>query len=258
MKRKIITLILVCLQWAAWSQPDSNVDLLDSVKGVSIVDYFMSRVDFQQEKTDSILFVKTSVVERNHTDDTMTIYRWYMAPMSTRIELWQDGKMADAYYSDGRSIFRHFDATRREWVDMDQMEFTNFAEPLDIRGALYNWRSKGAEISYAGEYTMKGQAVDRVYVTCPHSYDRYYFFEKNSGMLFMVTESDRRYGNAKSKVFSVNVDWRAWSEYVPVHQFMMPAVESYQVQDQVIIIKNKYQYLPKQTSLFSEDFIPKR
>lgn len=244
----LATAITVCAQEKAPSQTG------DTTLGINIVERYLSMVDFQREKTDSILFVESLIVDRSHPFDTMTIYRWYMAPKYMRVEIWQDGKLDDGYYSNGTTTFKKFNSANREWMNMPQDNFVKRTSPLDIRGALYDWRSKGAEISYAGEYNYNGHMVDRVFVSCPDIFDRYYLFEKSTGLLFLLTENDRLFGDAEPAHNAVKIDWRAWGEFTPVHMFLLPSTESYQYQDQIVIMKHKYRYLPSKTATFTEDY----
>ncbi len=256
--KKNIFIVLMLMASLAMAQTPEGEQLKsgdgDVERGIRIVDKYLSMVDFQQEKTDSILFVESKIIDRSHPNDTMTIYRWYMRPHYMRVEIWQDGKIEDGYYTDGTTIFRKFRPSQRTWDIMPQDNFCDRTIPLDIRGALYDWRSKGAEISYAGEYTFKGQQVDRVFVRNPNVFDRYYFFEKNTGLLFMLTELETTFGDAEVAHNAVRVDWRAWNEFTPVHHFMMPSIESYQFGNQVVVIRHKYRYLPHQVKIFTEDY----
>lgn len=255
MKRIVLAaLLLLTATYGAKAQATAPASEEAIAQGIKIVERYLEMVDFQREKTDSMLYVESKVVDRSHPKDTMTIYRWYMAPRYMRVEIWQNGRINDGYYTDGTTIFRKFRESTRDWADTPQDNFVKRTTPLDIRGALYDWRSKGSEISYAGEYTIEGQKVDRIFVQSPGVFDRYYFFEKKTGLLFMTTEMESTLEQNEIAKNAVRVDWRAWNEFTPVHYFMMPSVESYQYDGQIVIIHNKYRYLPKQTKLFSEDY----
>ncbi|MBO4600204.1 MAG: hypothetical protein J5641_05650 [Bacteroidales bacterium] len=230
----------------------------DTTRAIAIIDRYVKMVDFSLYRTDSVLAVTSQIIDRDHPNDTMTIYRWYMAPRYNRIEIWQNGRMENGYYSDGIKLFRSFHQQRREWANLTPESYFYVSMPLDIRGALYNWRGKGAEVYYAGEFNFKGKALDRVFVTSPSSFDRYYYFEKESGLLGLVTEDEHMYGDAKKTMDYTPVDWRAWHEFVPLRGNYLPSEESYQVGQQVVTIHNSYRYEAPQTKLFTEDFVPKR
>lgn len=258
MKKLLLFALLVALAGAMRAQVDTtNVLMDDTVRGVQIVNRYLSMIDFQRERTDSILYIKSSVVDRSHPNDTMWIHRWYKSPRCIRFVVEQNGSMNDGYYSDGKDHFKKFREVRRVWAQMTPETFWNHSHTLDIRGPLHEWRSRGAEIHYAGEYQYNGHTVDRVYVTCPIIFDRFYFFERNTGLLFMVTEHNHTFADGELSGEAHPLDWRAWGEFVPVHQFMLPKTESYQYYDQVVMITHTYRYLPPSMQPFTEDYCPK-
>ena len=169
--------------------------------------------------------------------------------------MWQGGKLFDGYYTDGTGTFRGFHSGRREWADMTQRSLLNIILQFDIRGALYNWRTNGAEVFYAGEFNYKGQPLDRVFVTSPNSFDRYYFFEKGSGLLAFVVEDLHIFGDVTPSDRAMRVDWRSWNEFTPVHGHYLHSVESYRAGEQVVVIKNRYSYIAPGTKYFTEDYV---
>ena len=227
----------------------------DTAKAIEIVDRYINRIDFSRLHNDSVLCVVTYVTDRSHPHDTMTIYRWYMAPRYNRTEIWQDGQLQDGYHSDGVKLFRKFHTGRREWANLTPESYFETTIPLDIRGALYDWRSKGAEIFYAGEAKYQGATVDRVFVTAPTTFDRYYYFERGSGLLGFVVEEGHIYGDREPAYNAVRIDWRAWHEFVPVGGVYLPREESYQVDgQQIVIMRHSYHYEAHNEKLFTEDF----
>lgn len=261
---KKILFLLWCLPFVCFAQTQKeewvsvpmSFDTVgaDTARAIQIVDRYLGMIDFMNEKTDSVLFVTSYVVDQAHLEDTMIIYRWYKAPHSTRIEIWSHGKLDDGYYTDGTGIFRSFHRGRREWANITQHSFYNNIISLDIRGALYDWRSKGSELYYAGEFNYKGRPLDRVFVISPACLDRYYFFEKYTGLLAMVVEDMHIFGDATPKGDVMRVDWRTWNEFTPVHWHYLPSTESYRVGQQVVVIKNTYSYKKPSNGYFTEDY----
>lgn len=227
----------------------------DTARAIKIIDSYLSRLDFGKKPGDSILYVVSKVVEYSHQDDTMYIYRWYQNPRNIRIEIWSGGQIVDGYLSDATSIFRKFNTKYREWADVTPNSFFDITLPFDIRGALYDWRNKGSEVSYVGEYNFEGHPVDRIFVATPRNFDRYYYFEKESGLLCFVTEEEHMYGDAKATKNAQRVDWRAWNEFTPFRGFLMPTVESYQAEGILVMMSHTYKYLAPNSDVFTENYI---
>jgi len=229
----------------------------DTAEAVKIVERYLRYVDFDQLAIDSVLFTETSVIDRAHPDDTMFIYRWHYrpsgAPVMERIEMWSRGKMDMGAYTDGKRLFRQFDTKDRYWTDVKREVFIDFMHQYDLRGPLYRWRSYAGELSYEGEYTFEGQKVNRVFAREAKIHDRYYYFEKATGLLFLTTELPTVLGEEISHPEGM-VDWRAWHEFIPFRGCVLPSIESYQAGDQIVIMYHTYRYIDKNTALFTEDF----
>lgn len=253
-----LTLAIVSLTCAHGQAPADSTQSSpakgDTAMAATIIDNYIGFINFDHLLKDSVLAVVSYVVDQYHTDDTITIYRWYAANHQNRIEMWQKGRMEDAYFCDGTSTFMRFVASRREWVHVTQISYYDLTTPLDIRGALYNWRGKGAEASYMGQYEYKGHPVHRVFVSSPEIFDRNYFFEKETGLLFILTEDDHIFGDAKPSINAHRVDWRAWHEFTPFHGCLLPSIESYQVKGQIVVMHHNYSLEAYNKKLFTEEY----
>ncbi len=232
-----------------WTAPTAE----DTAKAIAIVDRYVDYVNYERIRNDSILFITTHIVDYEHPQDTMTIYRWHYWPNLDRIEMWQKGKMEMAAYTDGKKLFKQFSEKYRAWRLVTRSTYLDFVEPYDIRGPLGKWRSRAAEMYHMGEYDFEGHPVDRVYVTMAGSLDRFYYFEKETGLLFLVTEIKHQMGGGVPDIDNM-VDWRGWHEFVPVADCMMPSEESYQVQGQLVILHHTYRFIPYDAKCFTEDF----
>lgn len=228
---------------------------VDTTRAIKIIDNYLGMLDFSKKRGDSIMYVVTKVVEYAHQDDTMYIYRWYQNPRKIRIEIWSGGQIVDGYLGDAVGTFRKFNTKYREWADVTSDSFFDVTMPFDIRGALYDWRSKGAEVSYAGEFNFQGHPVDRIFVASPRAFDRYYYFEKETGLLCFVTEEEHMFGDGEPVKNAQRVDWRAWNEFTPFRGFLMPTIESYQAEDMLVVMYHSYQYLAPNADVFSENYI---
>lgn len=256
----ILALVAVAAMGRAEAQEPAAAVLapVDTARAINIIDNYISRLDFGKKPGDSIMFVVTKVVEYSHQDDTMYIYRWYQNPRKIRIEIWSGGQIIDGFVSDAISIFRKFNTNYREWADVTPDSFFDITMPLDIRGALYDWRSKGSEVSYAGEFNFQGHPVDRIFVASPRAFDRYYYFEKETGLLCFITEEEHMFGDGEPTKNAHRVDWRAWNEFTPFRGFLMPSIESYQAEGSLVTMYHSYQYLAPNADIFSENFVNHR
>ena len=258
MKNSLLTLLAIVIIGSSWAQDTTRIATKkyyegDTAMAAKIIDNYLSFVDFEPMLNNRMLKVVSYVVDADHPKDTLTIYRWYGPERRLRVELWQKGRMQDAIYSNGKSPFKRFNETMREWLKIGASSYYDVIQGLDIRGALYNWRSKGAEAYYMGEYEYEGHPVYRVYVSTPNIFDRNYFFEKETGLLFVLTEEDRLFGDAEAAANAQRVDWRAWHEFFPLNGYLLPSVESYQVKGQVVVLRHSYTIEPVKESLFTED-----
>ncbi|MBP5540601.1 MAG: hypothetical protein J6X88_03030 [Bacteroidales bacterium] len=256
--QRITFLLLLCLAGLTataqkeWTPPTAE----DTARGIKIVDRYANYVNYERICHDSILFIVTHIIDYEHPEDTMTIYRWYHWPNQERFEMWQKGQMEMGAYSDGRKIFKKFSTKYRAWRHALNSTYYDFVEPYDIRGPLGKWRSRGAEMYYAGEYTFEGQKVDRVYVSMVGALDRLYYFERATGLLFLVTELKNQMGGGVPDIDNM-VDWRGWHEFVPVGDCMMPSEESYQANGQLVILHHSYRLIPYDEKCFTEDYFHK-
>lgn len=254
MKRILISLLCCLPLVASHAQTDSTTR--DTTRAIQIIDNYLGFVDFDPllKRTDSMVCVVSKVVNQSHPTDTLTIYRWYASGHRCRIEMWQGKKMAEGLHSDGRKAFRTFDNKRRVWRDVTQETFYDMCDPLDIRGALHNWRTKGAETYYDGLVDYNGHKVDRIFFTSPGTFDRYYYFDPDNGFPFLVTEEEHMFGDDKPRKNAQRADWRAWQEFTPFNGYMMPGIESYQAYGDIVFIYHTYSLEKTRKGLFTEDF----
>lgn len=249
MKKNLLA-ILVLLAIGAQAQEKKD----DSTRAAAIIDRYLDMIDYTRYKTDSVLCVVSYAIDQAHPDDTMTIYHWYKQPGCARFEVWHGGMLTDGIYSDGGEHRRSFNTSAREWMTLTPESARSMIELQDIRGALANWRGKNAEVRYDGEYTFEGHKVDRIYVSCPGYFDRYYCFDQESGLLFWVTEEERLYGDQEINENTHRIDIRGWHEFVPLRGSLLPSIESYQAGRQKVVIYHHYSYQALPQTLFTEDY----
>lgn len=249
------TLLAIMLLFTIGAQAQEKPD--DTARAAAIIDRYLEMVNFTRYKTDSVLCVVSYVIDQSHPRDTMTIYHWYKQPNCFRFEVWQNGQLTEGVFSDGGEVRRDFNTTAREWMTLTPESIRTMVEMHDIRGFLYNWRNKNAEVHYDGEYTYEGHKVDRIYVSCPGYFDRHYCFEQATGLLFWVTEDERLYGDQEITDATRRIDIRGWHEFVPLRGSLLPSIESYQAGRQKVVIYHHYSYQALPHTLFTEDYFKK-
>ena len=225
----------------------------DTTRAIRIIDNYIGMMDLERIDTDSAICITTYVIDQSHTEDTMFIYRWYQGDRY-RIEIWQGGRVGEGVYSDGEKTHRRFHSGQRQWVSLTRESLYGFRYRLDVRGALLDWRIKGAEPRYDSEVTYNGAKADRLFVQEPGKFDRYYYFEQASGLLFMVTEENHSYGDARIVDESRRVDYRGWHEFIPFRGLMMPSIESYQAGGSKVVLYHHYSIQQVSPTLFTEDY----
>ena len=214
-----------------------------------IVDRYLARLNYEALRSDSMLYVESRIFAPNSTD-TVVMRRWHQEPNIDRVELWQGGQLGKGMFTNGKGICMEYNAQRRKWALISHETFLSQQMPYDFRSPLYKYHINGLELTYMGVLTYKGIPCQRVLVHTPNRYDRYYLFEAESGLLFLIDELETVADGKASE--ATHVDWRAVHEYQPFGQSLLPSIESYQDRQGITIIKHTFQYLPYDSSLFEE------
>lgn len=252
--KKILFLICTLLALTStWAQTDMLSAKADSMS-MAIVDRYLGILNYEGLRKDSMLYVVTYIIDRDYPQDTLFLYRWHMYPHYDRVEIYDKKSIKLGVYSDGKEYYQTFDEKRRTWRHVTPMTCYNMLMPYDIRGSLADWRAKGAEMTYKDETTLNGNAVEQVFVSTPEQFDRTYFFEKKSGLLFLFTEDSNMFGAEKHTRNTYPVDWRGWHEFIPFGRCLFPKIESYQADNHITILYHHYRYEPFDEKLFKENY----
>lgn len=214
-----------------------------------IINRYLRMLNYEALRGDSILYIKSAIVQRDFPSDTTWMLRWVQGN-KFRVEVWAADTVQVGLLTDGVH-FQEYNTIAKIWQPMSSFDYYDDAIPYDYRGPLYNWRTLGRTAQYAGEYTFQGHPVDRVFVSGPFVYDRYYLFEKESGILFMYTESETMDGEQRSDL-SNHVEWRAYHEYTPLGMSLFPSVSSYLSQGSLVVIHDTVSYLPPKEVIFQK------
>lgn len=230
---------------------------LTNAKGQSIdtaamvVDRYISLLNMKELPRDSMVVVTSIQVDRDNPSDTTIMRRWDAFPNKSRSEVWYKGRMLDGFVSNGADIYMFFDTTRSVWRNCLPVQYLDNHIAFDIRGPLYYWRTNGSELRYLGKKTFQGNPVDAVEVRVPSCNVREYFFEQQSGLLFLYRVMDEIVGDSVREEY--RTDWRAYHEFQPKGRCFFPSVESYQNQGHVYIIHHHVELLPIDDRIFYQE-----
>lgn len=248
---KKVILIIVCLLGISTVQSQEAVGKVDSAE--MIVSRFLKMQDFNKLSRDSILYMETHIYYRSKPTDTAILKRWFLPPNRFRAELWHGDTVVEGNYTDGRGIHRQLTPSMKMgWVDVTPELYYENEQQYDIRGTLHNWRAEGAELKYDGVWNFNGHEVYRVLVETPNKYNKNYIFEKESGMLFLIQETDEKSEYNDHKAYD-HPDWHAYHEYQPWGAVLLPSVESYQVGNDIVYYYTHFKNLPLNMDIFKKN-----
>ena len=223
-------------------------------RAAATVDAFYRTLNLASLRTDSILFVESHIVTRGQTD-TLVMRRWAGQQHRRRVELWHKGIMQMCLFSDGRTFFESYKSDEG-WKSINSEKYYDKAISYDIFGPLYQWQIRGEELTYEGVAYLQNKPVIRIAARNSTHYDRHYYFEQDSKLMFLYTESDSINGEPLSVRGRNRVDWRAYHEYQPIGSALLPSVESYQHKNSVTLIFHKARYVATDNRIFTQRQLP--
>ena len=249
MKQLIIIIIplLFCFEIMAQERP-SAADTAEQ-----IVQNYYNILNFNGIRKDSILYMETVTYKRSDPSDTAILKRWFLPPNRFRAELWHGDTLLEGCYTDGKEVYREYImGTLDGWVRVTQARYYVLEPSYDFRGALYHRHADAAELTYKGIWEFNGQEVLRVFVDTPMRYCKNYLFEKESGLLFLIEETNQHSEYTSHQAYD-HPDWHAFHEYKPLGTVLLPSVESYQMQGDMVFHFTKSKYVPLDMKLFTEN-----
>ena len=249
MKKASIFALLITAAIAASAQgADGKVD-----SATVIVGRYLAMQDFNKLRKDSILYMETYIYYRSKPTDTAVLKRWFLPPNSFRAELWHGDTLLEGCYTDGKRIYREYNPKMKVgWIGVTPDHYYDIDYQYDIREELYKWEAEAATLVYKGEWDFNGNKVYRILKETPERYNKYYLFEKESGLLFLIEESNERSEYANHTVYS-HADWHAYHEFQPVGNVLIPSVESYQTGNDIVYHFTHFKYLPLDRQIFQKD-----
>lgn len=247
-KNIALTIMALLLAGSAWAQePEYKFD-----SAIFVVKQYLQKLNHQSIRADSMLYIESYIYDRETPTDTLVMKRWYVAPNLYRSEVWHGDTVQEILYSNARNLFRWYDGEKGNWQDLSPAWYYDKAEAYNFHGPLHNWNYDGSELSYQGIWRYNGQEAYRIFIQCPSRYDRFYLFEKESGLLFLIDEQTEHNPDMQLRD-GKHVEWRAIHEYTPLGEALFPTVESYQFEGRITLIFSKVQYMPINMNLFMQD-----
>lgn len=239
----------LCLAASAQDTPSPN-----EAKAGQVVEDFYRVLNLEALQGDSLLFVESHIVPRGQTD-TLIMRRWAGPRHRRRVELWFQDTLQMCLFSDGRTYFERY-RNDEGWKSIHAEKYHDEVQAYDIYGPLYQWQLRGDDLTYEGTVTFHGQPVERIGVRNPQHYDRHYYFEKESKLMFLYTESDSIGGEPATIAPRNRVDWHAYHEYQPLGEALLPSVESYQHQGAITLLFHHARRVAFDDRIFTQRQLP--
>lgn len=218
-----------------------------------VISRYMQILNYEALRADSIFYMETIIYKRSKPDDTAILKRWFRAPNLFRAELWHGDTLLQGCYTNGKNRYRMYDHGFADiWSNADIGQYYFFASGFDFRGALYQRKSDGSEFRYDGVWEYKGHEVYKIYAEAPERYNRYYLFEKESGLLFLIEETNHHSAFSNNKAFD-HPDLHGFHEYQPFRGMIIPSIESYQMEGDMLFYYSSFDYQSNNNDIFEKD-----
>lgn len=242
----IVTLMLIALP----AQSQSALSNADTA--ALIIGRHYEITDYDAIPKDSMLFIESHIVYQDQPKDTLLMRRWYVWPNRFRLEITRQDSLLTGYRNDGKDEYMKYDHRKDDWAPVNINYYYNEMTSYDFRGPLYRWEANGGELRYEGDMIYQGHPVSSVYVTMPGMYDKHYLFEKESGLLFLINETNKTFERTEFAQ-SIRVDWRAFLEYEQVGLSLLVSKESYKKDGIVVTIEHHGTILPANDRIFTHN-----
>lgn len=216
-----------------------------------VVGNYLHLLNHDALRGDSIFYMETIIYKRSQPDDTAILKRWFLQPNLFRAELWHGDTLLQGCFTDGKNIFREYNKGFLDgWTRVTQSRYYNIAPSYDFRGALHYWKVDGTELRYDGVWDYQGHKVYKIFAKAPERYNRYYYFEKESGLLFLIEETSNHSEYSNHAAFD-HPDLHGFHEYQPFGNLLFPSIESYQMKGDVLFYYSHFRYIAINSDLFN-------
>lgn len=243
MKRLLLTLMLLPATLAAQTEASDSA--------ATAVDRYLQMLNPYGLPKDSMLVMET-VITTQGDPDTLRMTRWFAEGEMFRVEVRHDDELLTGLCSNGQNRHRQYNSQNGWWEDLPQEELTAMLVGYDWRGPLFDWRRKGALLTWNGTSMLKGHKMLVVKVVMPGMYDRNYLFDAQTGLLTLVVESATENGTP-ARIRGHHIEWRSMHEYMPLGESLIPSLESF-VRNKTLTVLATTMHLEKtDTHLFNRD-----
>ena len=83
-------------------------------------------------------------------------------------------------------------------------------------------------------------------------YNRYYMFEPGNGLLTLIIETDETM-DGKHFVSSSRIEWKMEHEFQPLHESLLPSLESFMRNEELTIFQTRYRFEAMDNEIFERD-----
>lgn len=252
MKRALILILLTAVAVVARSQ-NEETDRSDIDSAAIVLERYLSILNYEAIRSDSVLYIESHAFSQRNPSDTIVMKRWFLPESNYRTELWHGDTLEIGLYSNGYDTFMRYDAKKKLWFKVDVSQYYDHFNAYNFHGPFHQWKNnkKNIQLRYDGVWNFNGNQAYRIFVSQAEMFDRYYMFEKESGLLFMYDQLDSYKDFSRDE--TTHVEWRAYHEYTPLGASLFPSLESYQYEDDIVVTHHAYRYIAKDMKYFTED-----
>lgn len=241
--RKTLLLLAVLLPAALQAQTTDSA--------ARIIDRYVAMLNYDGLPADSTLALETTITYFGQPD-TFVMRRWFTPPEMLRIEVWKGDTLTNGFCTNGTDRYRVYSAKQHWWDEVSPADFQRRASSYDFRTILYRRDTTETTYTYAGTTTLKGESLEAVRVDRPNVYTRYLLFERRSGLLLFIIETNEMPAESLSPGYN-HAAWKAFHEYLPAGASLIASQESFMRNGLLTIMNTTARFEPRNTLLFNQD-----
>ncbi len=216
----------------------------DDTLSQTVVSRYLKLLNYDNLPNKTV-YMESSIIENNFPGDTMYMKRWFYGGKYSRVEIHYHGKQIVGFCSNGKEYW-HYHADSDTWDTLALALYQDSITGYHYHKTLHSWDARGLVSKQCWPMKWEGKDIYRLAIEDPDHLMRFYLFEKESGLLFLITPITPEKGPRRKEV-----EWRAINEYATVDDvFLFPSVESYQHFNSITIYFTKTYLIPFNESIF--------